>query len=229
LNKAIEELTRPIDTIRHQAKTVTVGISRPQEILPEFVINALKELSASPAQIRESDRRMLRSVAPIAADIIGGIYYSLVMTVDGIPVDHKLAPWLQIKARFGSSVGKPSRFDQPRQAMGSKRTALRLGRAVWSSGRLGRESLLVVPLSDEDADRGGGVLLFHVDFVAHASQDVKLDILKALGNRYHELVERLQELSGSNALDVFLEGVSPRDLVLEPVDSLILSRAGGNQ
>jgi glucosamine--fructose-6-phosphate aminotransferase (isomerizing) len=30
LNKAIEEMTRPIDTIRHQAKTVTVGISRPQ-------------------------------------------------------------------------------------------------------------------------------------------------------------------------------------------------------
>ncbi|WP_018124087.1 SIS domain-containing protein [Desulfovibrio oxyclinae] len=33
LNKAIEEMTRPIDTIRHQAKTVTVGISRPQ-VLP---------------------------------------------------------------------------------------------------------------------------------------------------------------------------------------------------
>ena len=31
LNKAIEEMTRPIDTIRHQAKTVTVGISRPQQ------------------------------------------------------------------------------------------------------------------------------------------------------------------------------------------------------
>ncbi|WP_243545230.1 SIS domain-containing protein [Pseudodesulfovibrio tunisiensis] len=31
LNKAIEEMTRPIDTIRHQAKTVTVGISRPTD------------------------------------------------------------------------------------------------------------------------------------------------------------------------------------------------------
>lgn len=31
INKAIEEMTRPIDTIRHQAKTVTVGISRPQQ------------------------------------------------------------------------------------------------------------------------------------------------------------------------------------------------------
>ncbi|MFH1116163.1 MAG: SIS domain-containing protein [Pseudomonadota bacterium] len=228
LNKAIEELTRPIDTIRHQAKTVTVGISRPQEILPERMMKALEALSASPAQIREMDRRMLRSLSPVVADITGGIFYSLVMTVDGIPADHKNGPWLQIRARFGSSVGKPSRFDRPAQAMGSKRTALRLGRAVWSSGRLGRENLLVIPLTDEDADRAGGVVLFHLDFVAAASRDKKLEILKALGNRYHELVERFQEISGSNALDDFLEDVSPRDLVLEPIDGLILSKTGGD-
>ena len=31
LTSAIEELTRPIDAIKHQAKTVTVGISRADE------------------------------------------------------------------------------------------------------------------------------------------------------------------------------------------------------
>ena len=31
LTRAIDELTRPIDTIKHQAKTVTVGISRSDE------------------------------------------------------------------------------------------------------------------------------------------------------------------------------------------------------
>jgi len=31
LTRAIEELTRPVDTIKHQAKTVTVGISRSDE------------------------------------------------------------------------------------------------------------------------------------------------------------------------------------------------------
>src|SRR5207248_1858939 len=33
LTKAIEELTRPIDAIKHQAKTMTVGISRSDETL----------------------------------------------------------------------------------------------------------------------------------------------------------------------------------------------------
>ena len=33
LTRAIDELTRPVDAIRHQAKTVTVGISRSEEEL----------------------------------------------------------------------------------------------------------------------------------------------------------------------------------------------------
>ena len=33
LTRAIEELTRPVDAIKHQAKTVTVGISRSDESL----------------------------------------------------------------------------------------------------------------------------------------------------------------------------------------------------
>ena len=35
LNVGIDELTRPIDAIRHQAKTVTVGISRSDQTLLE--------------------------------------------------------------------------------------------------------------------------------------------------------------------------------------------------
>lgn len=225
LNKAIEEMTRPIDTIRHQAKTVTVGISRPQEILPTFVVTALEELNTLPTQVQESDRRMLRTIAPIVAGINGGLFYELVEGAGRGRADVHKGPWLSLTGRFGSSVGKPSRYDEPRPAGGSKRTALRLSRAVWSSGNLGRESLLVIPVFDGEADDRRGVLLFHVDFVSHATKEQKVEILKALGNRYHEVVERLEELSVAHTLDDFLEGVSPRDLMLKPIDSLILSDA----
>src|SRR5262249_38089724 len=33
LNAGIDELTRPVDAIKHQAKTVTVGISRSEDVL----------------------------------------------------------------------------------------------------------------------------------------------------------------------------------------------------
>ena len=41
LTRAIEELTRPIDAIKHQAKTVTVGISRSDEgIIDRLLVQA---------------------------------------------------------------------------------------------------------------------------------------------------------------------------------------------
>ena len=40
LTKAIEELTRPVDAIKHQAKTVTVGISRSDETLLQVAARA---------------------------------------------------------------------------------------------------------------------------------------------------------------------------------------------
>jgi glucosamine--fructose-6-phosphate aminotransferase (isomerizing) len=225
LNRAVEELTRPVDTIRHQAKTVTVGISRPQEIIPRFAGVALEKLAVSPAGIQEVDRRLLRIVSPVVSGFNGGLYYSIVRGSEAMPENHGRGPWLHLEKRFGSSEGIASRYDVPRPAGGSKRTALRVGRSVWSSGHLSKENLLLIPVFDQDMDERQGVLLFHVDFVAHTSREQKLDLLKALGNRYHELVERLEELSGSFNLEEFLDNVSPRDLILASIDSLILSKA----
>src|SRR5262249_60924931 len=43
LTRAIEELTRPIDAIKHQAKTVTVGISRSDEgLLATSLVQAVR-------------------------------------------------------------------------------------------------------------------------------------------------------------------------------------------
>ncbi|MCX5833120.1 MAG: hypothetical protein NTV99_01130 [Deltaproteobacteria bacterium] len=45
--QAIDELFRPIDAIRHQAKTVTVGTSRKEEVLEGIIFDPLKELNLS--------------------------------------------------------------------------------------------------------------------------------------------------------------------------------------
>ena len=51
LTKAIEELTRPIDAIKHQAKTVTVGISRSDETLLQVPL--VQEVLATGAAARQ--------------------------------------------------------------------------------------------------------------------------------------------------------------------------------
>ncbi|HMK34701.1 MAG TPA: SIS domain-containing protein [Desulfomonilaceae bacterium] len=217
LNKAIEEMTRPVDTIRHQAKTVTVGISRPQEILPPVLLNALESIAALPGQVKEHDRRMLRLVSSIISDVPGALYYEMAAPAgDG--------PWIQATRRSGACSGKPSRYDRPRSLGGSKRTALRLERAIWSAGPDGAESLLIIPLFHEELHDCTGIALFHVSFHIQASIQQKLTILRGLGTRYHDLVERLEEVSSAASLEEILDSISPRDLILAPIDHLIPDR-----
>ncbi len=214
INKAVEEMTRPIDSIRHQAKTVTVGITRPQEILPPILLVALEALAIDPTQVREIDRRLLRLVSPIIEDVIGGLYYELTQ----VPGQ---GPWMRVARRMGFCVDKPSRYDMARSVGGSKRTALRLERSVWSAGPRGDENLLIAPIFQEDTAECVGIALFHLLFQKQASAAMKLTILKGLGSRYYELVERLEEVSSPTPVDVFLESVSPRDLILAPIDRLV--------
>lgn len=224
LNSAVEDATRPIDTIRHQAKTVTVGISRPQEILPAVFATALEKLMVSPARLRESDRRLLRAVSPLVTDVVGGMLYKVVRTIrGGLVAVTKEAPPIQVERRFGISEGRPSRYDTASSAGGSKRTALRLERTVWSPGHSGMESLVVIPLFEDGKHQCDGLVLLHLHFADQASLDQKLGVLNAMGTRYHELVERLEELSGSTDLRDFLSRISPRDLMLLPIDGLVLS------
>ncbi len=219
LNSAIEDMTRPIDTIRHQAKTVTVGISRPQEVLPPVLLSALEQLSVLPGHIREQDRRLLRTVSPIIVAVQGGLLYKIVKaTQAGQGSGH---PAIQVTGRFGVCVGRPSRYDRPKPAGGSKRTTLRVERAVWSSGPDGSESLLLLPLFDEEVSESNGVILLHLIFAEQASIQQKMAVLRALGTRYHDVMEWLEEISNSRSLEDVLSVVSPRDLVLAPVEGLV--------
>ena len=51
LTHAIDELTRPIDAIKHQAKTVTVGMSRPTPSLSGPIHKIFQELQISANQL----------------------------------------------------------------------------------------------------------------------------------------------------------------------------------
>lgn len=222
LNKAVEEMTRPIDTIRHQAKTVTVGISRPQELLPRLLLKAVETLAALPSQIREQDRRLLRLVAPVISDVAGGLRYSMAHVAASAPVGVSTGvPLIQVTHRFGICDGKPSRYDKPRAVGGSKKTTLRVERAIWSSGPDGQENLLLIPLFEEEAGDCRGILLFHLNFLPQASVQQKLAVLQGMGNRYHDLIERLEELSYQGDIEAVLDKISPRNLILAPMEKLV--------
>src|SRR6202022_4490726 len=78
LTKAIEELTRPIDAIKHQAKTVTVGISRSDETL--LHVPLVREVLAAGAPRDGLPYRVLRTLAeldPAVSAVIGYTRYRI--------------------------------------------------------------------------------------------------------------------------------------------------------
>jgi len=69
LTKAIEELTRPIDAIKHQAKTVTVGISRSDETL--LRVPLVQEVLATGAARDRLTYRALRTLVALDPAVDG--------------------------------------------------------------------------------------------------------------------------------------------------------------
>lgn len=216
LRDCFEETSRPIDTIRHQAKTVTVGISRPGREIAPVLHGALAALGVSAAALAEHDRQTLIAISPVLTDITGGILYR----VAGEGPDG--APLLRAAVKSGRS-DVPSGYDRPKPAAGSKRRALRLGRAILSAGPHGKENLLLVPVFDEADWTVSGLALLHAGIAPQASLQQKTALLKDL-RTYEDLQDAFSEAShatGRTDFSGFVAATSPRDLLFRPAAELV--------
>ncbi len=79
---------------------------------------------------------------------------------------------------------------------------------------------MIIPLFKDERITWDGILLLHLNFVPEAPVQQKVAILRGMGSRYHELLERLQEISETRSLEQVIESISPRDLVLAPLEDI---------
>ena len=78
LTAGIDELTRPIDAIRHQAKTVTVGISRSEEaFLQSRLVVAALAAGTPRERLAYASLRTLAHLDPAVAEVQGHTRYRL--------------------------------------------------------------------------------------------------------------------------------------------------------
>ena len=110
---AIDELTRPIDAIKHQAKTVTVGISRSDETLLE--VGLPREVLATGTPRDRLSYRTLRTLAdldPAVVKINGYIRYR----VEGLDTEDPTVVVVDrggIAARIASRVDRDPGWSEP--------------------------------------------------------------------------------------------------------------------
>ena len=112
LTAGIEELTRPVDAIKHQAKTVTVGISRSDEELLQVAL-AREVLAAGAARDALSYRalRTLVALDPAVEQVVGFTRYRIEGDVDGRRGDHP-------RRRPRRHLGRPPVADRRRSPPG---------------------------------------------------------------------------------------------------------------
>ncbi|MDP9020806.1 MAG: SIS domain-containing protein, partial [Actinomycetota bacterium] len=90
LTLGIEELTRPVDAIKHQAKTVTVGISRSEDALLEApLVQAVLELGVGADRLGYRALRTLAALGPAVTEVTGYTHYRIEGSVaDGTATLH---------------------------------------------------------------------------------------------------------------------------------------------
>ena len=208
LTVAIEELTRPIDAIKHQAKTVTVGISRTDETLFEArLARVVLEAGTPRDSLSYRTLRVLVALDPAVAEVVGFTRYR----VDGLdgPV-----PTVAIMDRGGVSIGIPSRTDRDPTLRGTKhRVAVERDVLVTRGARDDRTIVLVPEVKDRETV---GLTLLHVVLRDRLAPDVLRGVLQGYDNRYGAVRDAVCETEPDLRDDLLAE-LPVVDLLTEPV------------
>ena len=207
LTRAIDELTRPVDAIRHQAKTVTVGISRSEEELFRAPLVAAA-LTAGSTRERLTYRvlRTLGALAPAVEEVTGFTRYRIegkrIFVVD----------------KGGVAAGLRSRADgeEGDELRGTKHRAATLQEVTVARG--GTDGRTVVLIPEIRQGTVTGLTLLHARFADHLPGETMRAVLEGYQARYGALVDAVTETTGFT--DDRLAALAVIDLLTSPVHVL---------
>ncbi len=212
LTQGIEELTRPVDAIKHQAKTVTVGISRSDEtLLQPPLVQAVLAAGAPRDRLSYKTLRTLADIDPTVAEVTGWIRYEL----DG-DVEEGEVP-VSVVDRGGIALDIPSRTERAGVLRGTKHTVAVERQVFVTRGREDGRTIVIVPETKDD--RATGLTLLHVRFHDRVSQAAARGALQGYRNRWAALRDAVLETEQTFREDL-LADVPAADLLVEPIREL---------
>jgi glucosamine--fructose-6-phosphate aminotransferase (isomerizing) len=209
LGDAINQMARPVDAIKHQAKTVTVGTSRIREKVEGILFDALFARRFNISQITNKNILVLKNLQAIIHSINGSTLYRIHgLNLLGEPADETT---IEMVAKEGTSQTIPSRIEKDATLKGTKRIIVREGNVYIGKGRKDDRSILIIPIISLSSDRPNFIeylLLLDIAFKKEVSLPNKI---KALGGKY----ERIKNIVQENSLsweDAFLDGIEVEEL-----------------
>ena len=211
LTAAIDELTRPVDAIKHQAKTVTVGISRADEaLLTVPLVRRLLEAGAPRERLAYASLRALADLDPAVAEVTGYTRYR----IDGDPGGEAT---ITVVGKGGIAQRIPSRTERDPRLRGTKQLVALERQVLAARGRSDGRTVVIVP--EVQGNRTTGLTLLHVAFCDTLPAARMRRVLEGYRGRLAQLRSAVTETEPT--FDESLLGELPVvDLLTEPVDAL---------
>ena len=205
LTEAIDELTRPVDTIKHQAKTVTVGISRSDEgVMDRALVQAVLDAGAGRDVLSYRTLKVLADLDPAVAAVRGFTRYD----IEGDQIS--------VIDRGGISTNLRSRVDGVGTLRGTKHRVATEREVLVATGRSDGRTLIFVP--EVKNGETTGLTLLHVTFHDTRPADVMRGVLQGYDRRYDRLVDWVNETEGTFD-DALLGRVPVAELLIGPISS----------
>jgi glucosamine--fructose-6-phosphate aminotransferase (isomerizing) len=198
-----------VDAIKHQAKTVTVGISRSDETLLEVPL--VREVLAAGVARDSLSYRSLRTLVdldPAVEQVTGFTRYRIEGDVEGD------AATIHVVDRGGVAAGLPSRTDTDPRLIGTKHRVAYEREVTVAKGRRDGRTLVIVP--ELKGNQATGLSLLHVAFRPRLAPDVARGVLQGYRGRYAALKDAVTETEPAFD-DSRLADVDLVDLLTEPV------------
>ena len=213
LTAVIEQLTRPIDAIKHQAKTVTVGISRSDETLLRVpLVQAVLSAGAARDSLSYRALRTLVDLDPAVATVLGFTRYRI--EGDGAHDDNMT---IHVVDRGGIATAIPSRTDALPILRGTKHRVASEREVTVARGRSDGRTFVIVP--EVKGYQVTGLTLVHVVLHERVPYEVARQVLRGYRNRYAALQDQVTETEPTFRDDLLAE-LDLGDLLTEPVAAL---------
>jgi len=202
---AIDDMARPIDAIKHQAKTVTVGTSRMWQPIEGLLFEALRRNGFEVTNLTNKNVLVLKNLQGVVSEVRGETLYGIRnLSYSGEPIE---GSEIELVKKQGSSARLASRVEADRQLKGTKRIIVKAGNVFIGKGRIDNRSILIIPIMQ----RGPNIdhlLLLDIGFKERVALSKKVT---ALGDK-HTHIKNIVEETGLTWKDSYLNLLNIEDL-----------------
>ncbi|MCG8686356.1 MAG: glutamine--fructose-6-phosphate aminotransferase, partial [Desulfobacterales bacterium] len=204
MGQAINTMARPVDAIKHQAKTVTVGTSRISETFEGPVFDLLSEHDLQIAQLTNKNVLVIKNLQEIISTVKGALLYRItgLNLLGEVTGDTRI----EVLKKTGALKNETSRVETDHRLKGTKNIIVREGNVYIGKGRKDNKSILVIPIlsaSPSSPNIIEFILSLNIGF--KSSEEVTLlKKIKALGGKYTRLKDWILESESVSWDDKYL-------------------------